>query len=692
MPTAFVSASFADRESLAPVLDAIKRVPGAGQAQIMGLPDQAMRIWMNPDRMASLGITTTDIQQAVASQNALYGAGQIGQQPTSGPVQMTFPIVTQRPFTDPSQYENMILRASQDGSSIVRLKDVARAEVGLRQYIIDSKLNGTPATFIAIYQQPGANGMEVSKAVRKTLEEMKPRFPDGLEYRVSLDTNDFVRLSIEEVIHTLFEAILLVIFVVYLFLQSFRTTIICAVAIVVALVSTFTGMLALGFSINLLTLFGLVLAIGMVVDDAIVVVENVERNMARFHLSPKEATIKAMGEISGSLVAVVLVMASVFLPAAFLPGTTGQLYKQFAITIVISVAVSGFVALTLTPALCATLLKPLDEHHDKHKGFFGWFNRAFDWATERYSRVVGRVVKHTPSTMVAYLGVAAFTAFMFMRLPGAFLPGEDQGYCTSSIQLPSDATMERTAEAVKKYEDFTAGREVIENVLAIQGFGFMGAGPNIAMIFTNLKTWDKRRPDEGSVQEEVNAVRGAFADHKDGRLIAVVPPSISELGNSAGFAMRLLDRHNLGPEALQEATMKLLIAANQSDVVQNVYVEGIPPGPFVRLVIDRQAAEAQGVSFPSINATVSAALGSMYVSSLACGSVPSGPFSKATYSIASIQQLIASSQSCRAYANAAALSNRWSSAAAAIRRRTSASNRPAPAGASSKSNGPTVSL
>src|SRR5690606_28520072 len=250
-----------------------------------------------------------------------------------------------------------------------------------------------------------------------------------------------------------------------------------------------------------------------------------------------------------------------------------------------------------TPALCATLLKPLDEHHDKHKGFFGWFNRAFDWATERYSRVVGRVVKHTPSTMVAYLGVAAFTAFMFMRLPGAFLPEEDQGYWISTIQLPSDATMERTAEAVKKYEDFTAGREVIENVLAIQGFGFMGAGPNITMIFTNLKTWDKRRPDEGSVQEEGNAVRGAFADHKDGRLIAVVPPSISELGNSAGFAMRLLDRHNLGPEALQEATMKLLIAANQSDVVQNVYVEGIPPGPFVRLVIDRQAAEAQGVSF-----------------------------------------------------------------------------------------------
>ncbi len=303
------------------VLDAIKRLPGAGQAQIMGAPDQAMRIWMNPDRMASLGITTSDIQQAVASQNALYGAGQIGQKPTAGEVELTFPVVTQHPFTDPSQYDEIILRASQDVGGIVRLKDVARTESGLRQYIIDSKLNGTPATFIAVYQQPGANGLEVSKAVRQTLDQMKSRFPSGMDYMISLDTTDFVRLSIEEVIHTLFEAILLVVLVVYLFLQSFRTTAICAVA----LVSTFSGMLALGFSINLLTLFGLVLAIGMVVDDAIVVVENVERNMARFHLSPKEATIRAMQEISGSLVAVVLVMASVFIPAAFLPGTTGQL-------------------------------------------------------------------------------------------------------------------------------------------------------------------------------------------------------------------------------------------------------------------------------------------------------------------------------------------------------------------------------
>ena len=305
------------------VLDALKRVNGAGQAQILGVPDQAMRIWMNPDRMASLGITTTDIANAVSAQNALFGAGQIGQQPTAGPVELTFPVVTQGPFTDPRQYENIILRASQDGSAIVRVGDVARAEVGLRQYIVDSKLNNVPATFVAVYQQPGANGLIVSKAVRQTLEEMKARFPEGMDYVISLDTNDFVRLSIEEVIKTLGEAIVLVVLIVYLFLQSFRTTIICTVAIIVALTTTFAGMLALGFSVNLLTLFGLVLAIGMVVDDAIVVVENVERNMEQHHLAPKDATIKSMNEIGGSLVAVVLVMASVFVPAAFLPGTTG---------------------------------------------------------------------------------------------------------------------------------------------------------------------------------------------------------------------------------------------------------------------------------------------------------------------------------------------------------------------------------
>ena len=306
-------------------------------------------------------------------------------------------MVTQAPFTDPRQYEQIILRASQDGSAIVRVGDVARAEVGLRQYIVDSKLNGTPTTFIAVYLQPGANGLKVSAGVRKTLDEMKTRFPEGMDYIVALDTNDFVKLSIEEVLHTLLEAVVLVVLVVYLFLQSFRTTIICTVAIMVALIATFAGMLALGFSINLITLFGLVLAIGMVVDDAIVVVENVERNMHEHHLAPKEATIKSMQEISGSLIAVVLVMASVFVPAAFLPGTTGQLYKQFAVTIVISVAVSGFLALTLTPAMCAVMLK---HNPPPQRGFFAWFNRQVDAVTRGFGHAVEFVIKRAVIALV----------------------------------------------------------------------------------------------------------------------------------------------------------------------------------------------------------------------------------------------------------------------------------------------------
>src|SRR5438876_8328517 len=436
------------------VLDALKRVNGAGQAQIMGVPDQAMRIWMNPDRMASLGITTTDIANAISQQNQLFGAGQIGQQPNAGPVELTFPVVTQGQYTDPRQYLNIILRASQDGSAIVRLGDVARAEIGLKQYIVDSKLNGIPATFIAVYLQPGANGLIVSKAVRETLEQMKSRFPEGMDYLISLDTNDFVKLSIEEVIKTLFEAVVLVVLVVYLFLQSFRTTIICTVAIIVALIATFTGMLAMGFSINLLTLFGLVLAIGMVVDDAIVVVENVERNMAQHHLEPKEATMRSMDEIASSLVAVVLVMCSVFIPAAFLPGTTGQLYKQFAITIVISVSVSGFIALTLTPAMCAVLLK---HNPPSQRGFFAWFNRQVDRLTQGFGVAVDHTIKRMAIALVLLVGFLYAIWYLFHVIPTSFVPNEDQGYAMAAIIMPQAASLSRTQDITDKADAIFRG-------------------------------------------------------------------------------------------------------------------------------------------------------------------------------------------------------------------------------------------
>src|SRR5512134_2572025 len=473
------------------VLDALKRVPGAGQAQVMGVADQAMRIWMNPDRMASLQITTTDIQNSVAAQNALFGAGQIGQQPNAGPVELTFPVVTQRPFTEPKQYERIILRASQDGSAIVRVGDVARAEVGLRQYIVDSRLNAEPATYIAVYQQAGANGLIVSTAVRQKLEEVKGRFSDGIDYRIALDTNDFVRISINEVIHTLIIAVVLVVLVVFLFLQSIRTTLICAVAIVVALVSTFAGMLALGFSINLLTLFGLVLAIGMVVDDAIVVVENVERIMAKEHLSAKEATIKSMGEIASSLVAVVLVMASVFIPAAFLPGTTGQLYKQFAITIVVSVAVSGFVALTVTPAMCGALLK---HGGAPQRGFFAWFNRQVDRVTQAFGHAVDLTIRRMAVAFVL-LAVFLYAIWHFFHvLPTSFVPNEDQGYGFVVIVMPDAASLDRTQAVAERVDALLEKIPGVEKRNMITGYSLLDLGfkPNAGTFFVTFRDFKER--------------------------------------------------------------------------------------------------------------------------------------------------------------------------------------------------------
>ena len=525
------------------VLDALKRVPGAGQAQIMGVPDQAMRIWMNPDRMASLGITTSDIQQAVANQNALFGTGQIGQQPTAQPVELTFPVVSQRPFTNPSEYENMILRASQDGSAIVRLKDVARAEVGLRQYIVNSKLNGTPATFIAIYQQPGANALDVSKAVRKAMEEMKARFPDGLEYLISLDTTEFVRISIDEVIHTLFEAILLVIFVVYIFLQSFRVTLICTVAIIVSLVGTFIGMIAMGFSINLLTLFGLVLAIGMVVDDAIVVVENVERNMAMHHLPPREATKRAMVEIAGSLVAVVLVMSSVFLPAAFLSGTTGQLYKQFAITIVISVSISGFVALTLTPAMCGVLLK---HTVPAKRGFFAWFNRMVDGVTNAFGHAVLLVIKRMAVALVL-LGVFVYGIWHFFQIiPTSFVPNEDQGYVMAAIIMPDAASLDRAEDVSEHVDAIFAETPGVDSRTQITGYSILDSGfkTNAGTFFVTLKPFDERygsveRARTENARAVLKNVSAKAQTIREGMVIPVAPPAIPGIGTTG--RLRVLD-------------------------------------------------------------------------------------------------------------------------------------------------------
>ena len=600
------------------VLSAIQRINGAGQAQIFGVPDQAMRIWMNPDRMASLGITTTDIQQAVASQNALIGAGQVNQNPSTGQVDLTFPVITQAPYIDPAQYENIILRAAPDGSAIVRVKDVARAETGRRQYIDDNRFNGSFTSPIIIYQQPGANGLDVSKQVRATMEELKKSMPAGLDYVIALDTNDFVRISIEEVIHTLFEAIVLVVLVVYLFLQSLRATLICTVAIFVSLIGTFLGMLALGFSINLLTLFGLVLAIGMVVDDAIVVVENVERNMVAHHLGPKEATIKAMEEVSGPVIAVVLVMAAVFVPAAFLPGTTGQLYKQFALTIALSVSISGFVALTLTPAMAGVLLK---HTAPPTRGFFAWFNRWFDSMTKAYGRLVQLTIKRMIVAFALLAVMIGSIVWMFRTIPTSFVPNEDQGYVLGQLVMPDAATLRRTAETSAKIDELFGKNPAVEYRTVVNGYSLIDQQykSNVATFFMTFTDFKERyssaeRAEKENAKAVLMDVYKSSQDIDTGVFIPVAPPAIPGIGTTGGFEFWIQDRAAGDPARLYDVTQEFLAEARKRPELAGMNSTFRASSQQLRATVDRSKAVLLGVPVGDVNSALQAQFGSIVVS------------------------------------------------------------------------------
>ncbi len=600
------------------VLDTLKRVPGAGQASILGAPDQAMRVWMNPDRMASLAVTTSDIQKAVASQNALYGAGQIGQQPTAGRVELTFPVVTQQPYTDPADYENIILRGGQGEGAIVRLRDVARVEVGLKQYVVDSRLNGIPATLIAVYQQPGANALQVSSAVRAALENMKARFPDGIDYKISLDTTEFVRMSIDEVKTTLFEAIALVVLVVYLFLQNFRATLICSTAVMVALLGTFPFMLALGFSINLLTLFGLVLAIGIVVDDAIVVVENVERNMTERHLAPKEATINAMGEVISPVIATVLVMASIFVPAAFLPGTTGQLYKQFAITIAISVAISGFVALTLTPALCGVMLR---HSRPARRGPFAWFNRQFDALTQAFGRTVVLIIR---KMAIAFVLLAIFVAcifYFFGALPTSFVPNEDQGYVMTQVVLPDAASLDRAREATEKVEALYTATPGVADRTFIAGYSLLDGGvkTNSGTLFMMLKPYDERyatiaRARQENARAVLMNVYSRSRAIREAVVIPIAPPAIPGIGTTGGFEFWVQDTGGGDPSRLEQLTQQVLTRARARAELTSLNTTFRASTVQLRAEVDREKATLLGVPVSDVYSAIQAQFGSLMAS------------------------------------------------------------------------------
>ena len=569
-------------------------------------------------RMASLQITTTDIQQAIANQNALFGAGQIGQQPSSASTQLTFPVVTQHPYTQPDQYEKIILRGNKEGSAIVRVGDVAKAELGRKQYIDHNLLNGYPTTPIGVFQQSGANGLDVSKAVRNVMEELKKTMPEGIEYVIALDTTDFVRLSIEEVIHTLLEAIVLVILVVYLFLQNFRATIICSAAIFVALIGTFTGLLALGFSINLLTLFGLVLAIGIVVDDAIVVVENVERNMANGHLTAKEAALKAMEEVSGPVIAVVLVLVAVFVPAAFLPGTTGQLYKQFAITIAISVIISGFVALTLTPAMCGLMLKHTTP---SKKGFFAWFNRSFDKLTNAYGRSLSFIIKRMFIALFLIAVMALAIVYLFKIIPTSFIPDDDQGYVLAQVIMPDSSSLERTIETSDKIDKIFASHPAVANRTIINGYSLIDNQyqPNTATFFVTLKDFrDRYSSKESALKENSKAVlEYVYAKSKEidtGFVIPINPPAIPGIGTSSGFEFWVQDQGSGEPNQLYEQTHAFLSKASKRPELTGLNSTFRASTLQLSADVDREMAVLLGIKIEDIYSALQAQFGSMQVS------------------------------------------------------------------------------
>ena len=592
------------------VLGELRRVPGVGSAQLFAT-QRSMRIWMDPDKMLGLSLTSDDVINAIQAQNSQVAAGRIGASPNPVGQQISATVNVQGQLTSPEEFGSIVLRANPDGSS-VRLRDVARVEVGGESYNFSSRLNGKPSAAIGVQLSPTANAMQTSEGVRATMEELSRYFPQGIEYEIPYDTSPFVKISIEKVIHTLIEAMILVFVVMFVFLQNIRYTIIPTLVVPVALLGTCAVMYVSGFSINVLTMFAMVLAIGILVDDAIVVVENVERIMAEEHLSPKEATRKAMGQISGAIIGITLVLTAVFVPMAFFPGAVGIIYQQFSLTMVVSILFSGFLALSLTPALCASFLKPIKAGHHEKKGFFGWFNRNFDKASHKYSSSVGGIIKRSGRFMIIYAALLAGLGWAYMQLPSSFLPNEDQGYLIVDIQAPAEASTERTLQSIQQIEKIFMEEPAVERVIAISGFSFSGSGQNAGLAFATLKDWSERGPEDSAAAISAR-INGKLWGLPDAMSFALSPPPIQGLGNSSGFTFRLQDRSGAGQTALSAAGAQLMAAARQSPVLAGLRIEGMPDAAQVNLIIDREKANTFGVTFSDINATISANMGSSYV-------------------------------------------------------------------------------
>ncbi|MBP7131497.1 MAG: efflux RND transporter permease subunit [Aquabacterium sp.] len=593
------------------IVPELQRVPGVGQVTMFGT-ERAMRIWVDPAKLVSYGLSVTEVNNAIRAQNALVSAGGIGERPNLTEQTITATVVVAGQLGNVEQFGNIVLRAKTDGST-VRLKDVARIELGAQTYAAYARLNSKPALGMAIQLSPTGNALATATATKDRLAELRKYFPAGVDFSVPYDTSGFVKLSIGQVVQTLVEAVILVFLVMFLFLQNWRYTLIPTLVVPIALLGTFGVMSVFGFSINVLTMFGMVLAIGILVDDAIVVVENVERIMVEEGLPPLAATRKAMGQISGAIVGITVVLVSVFIPMAFFSGSVGNIYKQFSLSMVSSILFSAFLALSLTPALCATLLKPAaDDHHEK-KGFFGWFNRAFSSTTHGYESWAARLVKRGGRTLIIYAVIVGAVGWMYVRMPTSFLPDEDQGSLITLVQLPAGATSQRTEAVMKQVEDFYLKQSEVKSVVGVIGFSFSGSGQNAGLAFVTLKDHSERQGDAHSAQALAKRAFGALMGVRDAFIYPLVPPPIMELGNATGFAVRVQDRASLGHEALLAARNQLLGMAMQSPILAGLRPDGLEDAPQLQVDIDRDKANALGVDFAVISASLSSSLGSAYI-------------------------------------------------------------------------------
>jgi len=597
------------------VLNEIKRLPGVGQAQLFGT-ERSMRVWVDPDKLTGYKLNMSDVTAAIRQQNVQVAGGTVGDLPNPRAQTWFAPVVVTGQLSSVEEFGKVVLRANRDGS-LVRLKDVARMELGGASYGIQARLSGQPFVAIAVQQSLTGNALATATIVREKMDELQKYFPPGLKYTVPYDTSLFVKISIEEVVKTLLEAVALVFLVMYIFLQNFRYTLIPTIVVPVALMGTFAAMQVFGFSINVLTMFGMVLAIGILVDDAIVVVENVERIMSEEGLSPRDATRKAMSQITGAIIGITLVLIAVFIPMAFFGGAVGAIYRQFSLSMVSAMVFSALMALSLTPALCATMLKPVEAgHHHAKTGIFGWFNRGFASTATHYQGWIGKILTRTGRFLIIYAVLLGAVALLYVRLPSSFLPNEDQGYIIANVQLPPGASRNRAEAVLAEVDSYFRSQPGVARTIAVAGFSFSGSGQNAGLVFVPLKDWKERGPDQSA---DAIAMRsfGGLAHIQDAQVFALSPPPIRELGNATGITARLQDRGGLGHEALLAARNQLLELAGKSKVLTGMRPEGLEDAPQVQVDIDREKANALGVSFGDISATLGTAFGSSYVNDFA---------------------------------------------------------------------------